>query len=169
MKDQPTLNGFSPRLNPTKPGSIAERFGARPELPTTLPDVGAIEASAVELGPNPSHRCVEPNNIYFAPEHRRDPILPEMFDSQARLTPEAVAVEGDSSRLTYAELKHRADLLARELIGLGVTRGVPVALCVDRSPRRCARGSASHPQGGRGRYFPRSILAIRPSGSPTCD
>ena len=57
-----------------------------------------------------------------------------MFDSQARLTPEAVAVEGDSSRLTYAELKHRADLLARELIGLGVTRGVPVALCVDRSP-----------------------------------
>ena len=143
MKDKPELSGMSPQLNPTRSRvcSLAERFDAGRELPTALRDEGGLEARAdelappaVELTPNPSHRCVEADTRDFNPDHRRDPIFPEMFDAQARRTPEAIAVVGECGRLTYAELKRRADLLARELIGLGVSRGALVALCVDRSP-----------------------------------
>ena len=67
-------------------------------------------------------------------DHGEDPILPDMFDAQVRRTPEAVAVEGQGMRLSYAELRRRADHLARVLRGRGVGRGIPVAICVERSP-----------------------------------
>ena len=63
-----------------------------------------------------------------------DATVHELVEAQARLTPDAVAVECDGETLTYAELDQRADRLARDLEGRGVGPDVLVACCMDRSP-----------------------------------
>ena len=68
--------------------------------------------------------------------------LHELFAAQARRTPHAPALvwpdfEGDGSRrrvLTYDELNRQANQLAHHLLRNGVGPGVPVALCLERSP-----------------------------------
>src|SRR6185436_20084234 len=52
----------------------------------------------------------------------------------ARRTPDAVAVAGEGSQLSYGELVRRAGRLAARLRGLGVGPGTPVAICAERSP-----------------------------------
>src|SRR5580704_19039152 len=47
--------------------------------------------------------------------------------------PNAVAVETAIERLTYAELDHRANQIARTLIASGVKPDTPVGLCSERS------------------------------------
>ncbi len=58
----------------------------------------------------------------------------ELFAAQAERTPDAVAVIGGGEELTYRELDHRANRLARALQRRGVSRGDRVALCLERSP-----------------------------------
>ncbi|HEY4575564.1 MAG TPA: AMP-binding protein, partial [Thermoanaerobaculia bacterium] len=55
------------------------------------------------------------------------------IEEQARRTPEAVAVELEGSRLTYAELDREANRLARHLRRLGVAPDVLVGLAMERS------------------------------------
>ncbi|HEX8149148.1 MAG TPA: condensation domain-containing protein, partial [Pyrinomonadaceae bacterium] len=55
--------------------------------------------------------------------------LHELFERQARRTPDAVAVEYDGRGLTYAELNARANRLARRLRALGVGPESRVGLC----------------------------------------
>jgi amino acid adenylation domain-containing protein len=57
-----------------------------------------------------------------------------LVEAQARRAPEALAVAGLESRLTYGELNGEANRLARRLRRLGVRRGDRVALALDRSP-----------------------------------
>jgi amino acid adenylation domain-containing protein len=57
----------------------------------------------------------------------------EWFDSQARLTPDAIAIESGRQRVTYGELQTRANQLAHHLVGLGVGPDVVVAMAVERS------------------------------------
>jgi amino acid adenylation domain-containing protein len=52
---------------------------------------------------------------------------------QAARTPDAVAVESDGRELTYQEVSERARAVARQLAGLGVTRGDLVGLCLPRT------------------------------------
>jgi amino acid adenylation domain-containing protein len=59
--------------------------------------------------------------------------LHRLFEEQARLRPDAVAVEDGRRSLSYAELDARADRLARRLRALGAGPEVPVAFCLDRS------------------------------------
>jgi amino acid adenylation domain-containing protein len=59
--------------------------------------------------------------------------LHRLFEEQARVRPDAVAVEDGRRGLTYGELDARADRLARRLRKLGVGPEVPVAFCLDRS------------------------------------
>ncbi|MEU8379423.1 amino acid adenylation domain-containing protein [Streptosporangium sp. NPDC048865] len=56
-----------------------------------------------------------------------------MFEAQVARTPQAVAVEFEDERLTYAELEVRANRLAHRLRGLGVGPGALVAVCAERS------------------------------------
>ncbi|MCF1597262.1 non-ribosomal peptide synthetase [Streptomyces muensis] len=56
------------------------------------------------------------------------------FGRQAAATPEATAVVCGDRRLTYAELDHASDRLARHLRARGVTTGTPVAVHLARSP-----------------------------------
>ncbi|MGY2990309.1 amino acid adenylation domain-containing protein [Bradyrhizobium sp. USDA 4508] len=65
-----------------------------------------------------------------------DPIQPEMchvlFERQAELLPDTVALLAGEEKTTYKELNCRANALAHRLIGLGVGPGSRVAICVDR-------------------------------------
>ncbi|WP_437620402.1 non-ribosomal peptide synthase/polyketide synthase [Sorangium sp. So ce1151] len=69
-----------------------------------------------------------------ATEYPRDRCLHELFEAHAQRAPDAVAVASGEQRLTYGELNHRADRLARLLRSLGAGRDARVGLCVERSP-----------------------------------
>ena len=57
----------------------------------------------------------------------------ELFEKQARRTPELAAVICDGQQLSYAELNRRANQLGHYLRTLGVGPEVVVALCLERS------------------------------------
>ncbi|HYX24165.1 MAG TPA: condensation domain-containing protein, partial [Thermoanaerobaculia bacterium] len=59
--------------------------------------------------------------------------LAELFVRQAARTPDAVAVVERTTRMSYGELRSRAERLARHLQSLGVRPEVRVGLCAERS------------------------------------
>lgn len=56
------------------------------------------------------------------------------FERVAERQPDRVALTCGSTEITFGELDRRADQFARVLRATGVTRGVRVALCLERSP-----------------------------------
>ncbi len=56
-----------------------------------------------------------------------------LVEAQVRRTPDAVAVEWEGRRLTYAELDRRARQISGRLRALGIGRGSRVGLCLERS------------------------------------
>ncbi|MFF7338396.1 amino acid adenylation domain-containing protein [Streptomyces sp. NPDC008163] len=58
----------------------------------------------------------------------------QLFERQARTTPHADAVVGHGEQITYQELDHRANGLARTLRTLGAGPGTLVGVCCERSP-----------------------------------
>lgn len=62
-----------------------------------------------------------------------DKCLPELFEEQAARTPEAIALDYEGERLTYAELNERANKLARHLKQLGAGPETIVGVCLERS------------------------------------
>ena len=75
---------------------------------------------------------VDWNNTAVAFSHG-DRCLPDLFEQQARLTPDNVAVIFEQQQMTYNQLNCRANQLAHHLKELGVGPGVLVGLFVDRS------------------------------------
>jgi amino acid adenylation domain-containing protein len=63
-----------------------------------------------------------------------DRCIHSLFETQARRTPDRVAVRMEDDALTYAELDARANQLAHALGALGVGPETRVALCVERAP-----------------------------------
>jgi len=59
--------------------------------------------------------------------------LHEIFESQARVHPGAVAVLFGHEEVTYGELERRANRLARHLRKRGIQRGSVVAMMLPRS------------------------------------
>jgi len=57
----------------------------------------------------------------------------EIFEEQVQLTPDAVAVVFENTRLNYRELNQRANQLAHYLIRQGVQAETHVAVCLERS------------------------------------
>ncbi|WP_097910475.1 condensation domain-containing protein [Streptomyces sp. b84] len=57
--------------------------------------------------------------------------VPELFEAQARLRPDAVALTQAGRHLGYGELNSRANRLGRHLLDIGVTRGTPVGVCLE--------------------------------------
>ncbi|MET8540617.1 amino acid adenylation domain-containing protein [Kitasatospora sp. NPDC004799] len=64
--------------------------------------------------------------------------LAELFERQARRTPQAVAVVAGERELTYAELDRRADRLAHRLAALGAGPETLVGVVAERSPELVA-------------------------------
>jgi amino acid adenylation domain-containing protein len=106
-----SLRGFIQELTTRYDERAAEATAAQPELPLLLPD--EWNATAQDF---PRDRC-----------------LHELFEAQARRTPDAVALLFDDACLTYAELNRRANQLAWHLRTLGVGPEVFVGLHVERS------------------------------------
>ena len=69
----------------------------------------------------------------FAQELPAKPLVHLLIDAQCKATPDAVAVEFEGESITYGELGERANKLAEHLVAAGVTPGMPVGLCVERS------------------------------------
>lgn len=65
------------------------------------------------------------------PEHQS---VHQLFEAQARRTPEATALTFEERDLTYRELNALANRLAHHLRSLGVRSESVVGLCVERSP-----------------------------------
>jgi amino acid adenylation domain-containing protein len=63
----------------------------------------------------------------------KDRCVHHLFEEQAARTPDAIAVEDDQSRFTYAELNEKANRLAHLLIRKGVKEGSVVTLFLERS------------------------------------
>ncbi|HWX21796.1 MAG TPA: amino acid adenylation domain-containing protein [Candidatus Binatia bacterium] len=83
-----------------------------------------------------------------AAEFPRDKCIHQLFEEQARRTPDALAVEDGKTQLSYAGLNERADLLAAELRGLGVGPDVGVGVCLERSAEMVAAKLAVWKAGG---------------------
>ena len=63
----------------------------------------------------------------------RNECFPKVFEARVKSLPDHPAVVGEDGVLSYSQLNHRANALARRLQALGVGSGAPVALCVERS------------------------------------
>ena len=64
----------------------------------------------------------------------RDESVVSLFEAEAVLHPDDLAVEMGTTRLSYRELNERANRLARHLQAVGVLRGDRVGLCLTQSP-----------------------------------
>ena len=58
-----------------------------------------------------------------------DTSIHELFEAQCSKTPDAIALVFEDLQITYRELNHRANLLARKLRELGVGPDVLVGIC----------------------------------------
>jgi non-ribosomal peptide synthetase component F len=65
-------------------------------------------------------------------EYLEDRCVHELFEEQAKRTPDAVAVVYEDEQLTYRELNAQANRLAHRLRALGVGPEVPVGICLER-------------------------------------
>jgi amino acid adenylation domain-containing protein len=103
--------------------TLLEGIVADPEQPiSTLPLLTQAERHQV---------LVEWNDTVA--EYPKDSCIHELFEAQAKRTPDTVAVQFEGKRLTYRELNSRANQLANFLRGLGVGPEKLVGVCVERS------------------------------------
>jgi amino acid adenylation domain-containing protein len=72
------------------------------------------------------------NGSRYSLEDRTEKVH-ELFEQQAKCTPDVVAVADNQRRLTYSELDRRSNQLAWYLRELGVGPEVRVGVCMDRS------------------------------------
>ncbi|WP_086667406.1 non-ribosomal peptide synthetase [Lentzea kentuckyensis] len=109
------------------PGRIGEQLQRL--LTVALADPDAELVSLDLLGDADRELIARTNDT--AAEFPRDVTLPELFARTVAATPHAAAIAGG---LTFLELDHAADRLARTLRDHGVGRDVVVAVSVERSP-----------------------------------
>ncbi|MBW4685871.1 MAG: amino acid adenylation domain-containing protein [Komarekiella atlantica HA4396-MV6] len=63
----------------------------------------------------------------------QDMPLHQLFEQQVELTPDSLALISQSEKVTYRQLNHQVNQLARYLQKQGVTKETLVALCLERS------------------------------------
>lgn len=66
-------------------------------------------------------------------DYSQDKCIHQLFEEQAKLTPNAIALIYEDEQLTYRELNNRADKLACHLQQLGVKPETIVGICLERS------------------------------------
>ncbi|MGV9972077.1 non-ribosomal peptide synthase/polyketide synthase [Nocardia beijingensis] len=116
--DPATVASFALRLR-----RVLDAVAADPQAP-----VGAIDV----LSPEERARVLHTWNATGRPVDP-DATLVSLFEAQAALTPEAIAVTCDGASLTYAEFADRVHRLGRLLVSVGVRPDKPVAVGMRRS------------------------------------
>lgn len=114
---------------------MAERFVtlldsivAGPDRPVSrLPVMSDVEVERVTVEWNAT-----------AADYPREATVDQLFAEQAARTPDAVAVETDSEKMTYAELDRAANQIAQRLVKFGVGPESLVAVSTERTPRMLA-------------------------------
>ncbi|MEO8429885.1 MAG: amino acid adenylation domain-containing protein [Acidobacteriota bacterium] len=116
--DSSTMRSFATQYETLLAAAVAE-----PESPISrLPVLTAVERARI-LGD-----CRGP-----AEPPTPKTTIPRLFEEAVRRAPGRVAVVCEGRRITYGELDHRADTIARALRERGVVQGSLVAVCVPRS------------------------------------
>ncbi|HEY0082166.1 MAG TPA: amino acid adenylation domain-containing protein, partial [Pyrinomonadaceae bacterium] len=92
---------------------------------------GAIDELSLAAGDRLPQRLARWNQT--RDESTRGKCIHEVFEAQAALSPDAVAVIYEDEQITYGELNRRANALAHHLRGLGVGPDVLVGLMLERS------------------------------------
>ncbi|MFM0639045.1 amino acid adenylation domain-containing protein [Paraburkholderia metrosideri] len=87
-----------------------------------LPLLGAAERERILVSFNRTERAFP-----------QEALIHQLFEQQARLQPDAIAVIHETHALRYGELNERANRIAHHLIGLGLRPDDRVAICVERS------------------------------------
>jgi amino acid adenylation domain-containing protein len=98
---------------------------------------------------------------YGEPGPLQNQLYHERFQSQAAQRPEATAVVFEGGRLTYRELDHRANQLARHLQDLGVGPDVVVGLLMECSPELVIANLAVFKAGGGVFFLPPAFPPAR--------
>ena len=81
-----------------------------------------------------SQLLIEWNDTYVGLPHSLEgKCIHVLFDEQATLTPDAIAVVSGAEQLTYGSLNERAGALARHLQDLGIATDAPIGLCMGNS------------------------------------
>ncbi len=109
---------------------FADRFGALLEAVTAAPD---RPLSALETVPEAELRQVLHAWNDTGAELGPEACVHELFEEQARATPDRTAVISAERSLSYAELDAEADRLAARLRELGAGPETVVAVCLERS------------------------------------
>lgn len=109
---------------------FADRFGALLEAVTAAPD---RPLSALETVPEAELRQVLREWNDTGAELGPEACVHELFEEQARATPDRTAVISAERSLSYAELDAEADRLAARLRELGAGPETVVAVCLERS------------------------------------
>ncbi len=100
---------------------LAEAAAAPGRRLSALRLLGGDERAQLLAGWNPPPRVAPRTCVH------------ELFAEAAARTPDAAALVSGSASVTYAELDHRSDVLARALRERGVRPETAVGLCVERS------------------------------------
>ncbi len=99
---------------------------------------GAVKEPARRLSELPLLSAQEQRQLLqawneTATDYPRNRCIHELFEAQAKLRPDALAIDFGGRSLTYRELDERADQLAGHLQQFKVGPDLPVAICVERS------------------------------------
>jgi amino acid adenylation domain-containing protein len=101
-------------------------------LMTTLRDPAEL-VGRLDILPDDERRQIVIGWNNTASSYPRDQHLHELFEEQARRTPDRVAVVFEQQQLTYRDLNEQSDRLCHRLTLLGVGAGDRVGLYVERS------------------------------------
>ncbi|WP_370964029.1 amino acid adenylation domain-containing protein [Amycolatopsis sp. cg9] len=108
-------------------------FGGRIEYDTDLFEAATLTALGEAWLTAVTELVTEPDE-FVRPEATETAVLPvhELFERQAALSPDAVALVSGDDELSYAELNARANRVARRLRAHGVTEGAVAAVLIER-------------------------------------
>src|SRR5262249_5964835 len=118
LHDVATIVRFGEQLH-----TLAAAVVRNPDLPVTELSI-LNDAEHHQLQHEWSCSCAGPRRIH---------LIPELFERQAALRPNAIAIVAGERNLSYEELNARANQVAWRLVRIGVRPGWKVGLGLDRS------------------------------------
>ncbi|HEX4496636.1 MAG TPA: amino acid adenylation domain-containing protein, partial [Thermoanaerobaculia bacterium] len=125
--------GIEYRRDLFEPATVQRLAGHLVTLLTAAAANAGKRVSALPLLTAAERRQLAAWDAETHPEHPRGALLHELFEQQARRTPEATALVAGDEVLSYAELERRSGWVAARLRALGVGPEMAVGVCLERT------------------------------------